>query len=382
MSDHARLAPSGSDIWGPDGCPGSIAMQASQPEQEDTEESREGTAAHWLLSQTLRNVTVSPDAIAANGVPINDEMAESIQELVADVRATVANCQAGDYWQDEQRVYAHKFIHPDNDGTPDVYFVQHSRKTLYVWDFKYGHRFVDVYGCWQLINYAAAIFETEKITDWTDWTVVLTIAQPRCYVKDELGGTLRHWITSGKELAPLFLRLADAAAATDDPNAPCKTGPHCLDCRAAWDCTANLRAGGAVVDVVYGQQYEGMGLAAMGLYAKTLAAALKRGKDIQAAIDAKILEIVSSGQNVPWHSLDYSKPRTMWDKTRQAEAAAFVQMFGVPVEYGVDIPTPAQVIKLGVDATVISPYTTKANGAKKLVRVDETNAAKVFGTRG
>lgn len=377
--EHARLAPSSADIWV--NCPGSVAMQASQPPQEDTDENREGTAAHWLLSMTLRNIAVAPDAVAPNGVPINDEMREAIVEIVRDVRDTVATCKPGDFWQDEQRVYAHTLIHPDNDGTPDVYCVMWSRKTIHVWDFKYGHRFVDVFACLQLIDYFAAIVETEKITDWHDWVVTFTIAQPRCYVNDELGGSLRSWHTTGATLVPYVDKLRAAALATDDPNAPCIPGPQCLDCRAAWDCTANIRAGGAVVDMAYGQQYEGMTPSALGLYAKTLAAAMDRGKAILAAVDARILMSIDEKRDVPWHRIEFTKTRTVWQKDKQAEAAQICQMFGLPVQLGVALPTPREVIKQGVDETVISPYTDKPPGSKKLVRVDETNAAKVFGTR-
>ena len=35
--EHAPLAPSSAHVWGPDGCPGSVAMQAAQPPQEETD---------------------------------------------------------------------------------------------------------------------------------------------------------------------------------------------------------------------------------------------------------------------------------------------------------------------------------------------------------
>lgn len=378
---HARLAPSSAHLWGPGGCPGSIAMQERQPPQEETEESREGTAAHWLLSQTLRKVTIGPDAIAPNGVPINDEMREAIVEIVTDVRDTLKTCEPGDYWQDETCVSAVGMIHPDNWGTPDIYFVQHSRKTLHIWDFKYGHRFVDVFECWQLVNYAAAIIDTDQITDWREWTFTFTIAQPRCYARDELGGPLREWFTTGEHLAVLFDRLRAAAHEASQPDAPCRTGEHCRDCRAAWDCEANQRMGGACLDLIHAQQPLGLDVAAIGLEAKILADAMARVKARLEVLEAKAIEAFGRGENVPWHAIEFTKPRTVWDKAKQAEAANLVAMFGVPVELGVALPTPAQCTKQGVDETVIAPYTTRAPAAKKLVRKSDNSAAKVFGRR-
>ncbi len=376
---HARLAPSSAHIWVE--CPGSVAMQERQPPEEETDESREGTAAHWLLCQTLRKIDVPDGAVADNGVPINDEMREAIQEIVTDVFDTLKDCKGGDYFQNEARVLAHAMIHPDNDGTPDVHFVQRSRKTVHLWDFKYGHRFVDVMRCWQLVNYAAGVIETEKIADWRDWTFTFTIAQPRCYVRDELGGPLREWFTTGHELAPLFDRLAEAAGAASQPNAPCKTGAHCLDCKAAWDCEANQRMGGACLDLIHAQQPLGMSNASIGLEAKVLADAMARVKARLEILEVKALAAIDRGENVPWHKLDWTQPRLGWIKEKQAEAAQFVEMFGVTVLPGVALPTPSQCIKQGVDEAVIKPYTFKPHASKKLVRVAENTATKVLGNR-
>lgn len=380
-SQHAILAPSSADRWGPDGCAGSVAMEARQPEQEPTEESREGDAAHWLLAQTLLKLTVPEGAVAPNGVPINDEMREAIVELVDDVNDTLKGCRPGDYYQIEQRVHAHRMIHPENDGTPDCYFVQFSRKTFHIWDFKYGHRFVDAYKCWQLINYAAALVEDAKVDDWRDWSFTLTIAQPRCFERDELGGTLREWYVTGAQIAPLFDALRTAAHAAMEPDAPLRTGPHCRDCRAQWDCPANQRAGGVALDVIRSQGSSRMDAAAIGVEAKALAEAMDFVKARLNALDAQALAILGRGDRVPFHSLGWTQPRLAWDKERQAEAASIVAMFGVDVQPGVALPTPSQCIKQGVDGSVITPYTHRNEPSRKLLRVDDTTASKILGRR-
>ena len=379
--EHARLAPSSADMWGPGGCPASVAMQERQPPQEETEANREGTAAHWLLEQILLKLPVADDAIAPNGVPINDEMREAVKELVVDVNDTLKACQSGDYFQVEQRVAAPGLIHPDNWGTPDVFFVQHSRKTLHVWDFKYGHRFVDVLENWQLVNYAAAIIETEQIVDWADWTFTFTIAQPRCFVRDELGGPLREWFTDGKRLATLIEQLRNAAADAAAPDALCRTGQYCLDCTAAWDCEAQSRAGGAAMHFATAQQSLRMDGAAIGLELTMVDDAEAILKARRTALEAKAQQIMNSGQSVAHHRIDWTKPRLGWAKETVADAVNICAMFGVDVQPGIALPTPTAVIKQGVDEAVITPYTFRPPASQKVVRVADNAAAKVFGRR-
>jgi hypothetical protein len=380
-AEHARLAPSGAHRWGPDGCAGSVAMEDRQPEQEPTEESREGDAAHWLLAQTLLKLTVPAGAIAPNGVAINDEMRDAIVEMVDDVNDTLKGCRSGDYYEIEQRIAASELIHSDCWGTPDVLFVQHSRKTVHIWDFKYGHRFVDAYRNWQMIAYAACAIEDAKIGDAFNWSFTFTIAQPRCFERDELGGTLREWFVSGKDLLPLHLDLRRAAAEALHPDAQLRTGKHCRDCRAQWDCPANQRAGGAALDVIRTQGSAGMDARAIGLEAKVLAEAMDFVKARLSALDEQALALLGRGEAVPFHSLGWTQPRLAWDKDRQAEAAGIVAMFGVDVQPGVALPTPSQCIKQGVDGSVITPYTRRNEPSRKLLRVDDTSASKILGRR-
>lgn len=381
LAEHAPLAPSSAHRWGPDGCAGSVAMEDRQPEQEPTEESREGDAAHWLLAQTLLKLAVPARSVAPNGVAINDEMRDAIVEMVDDVNDTLKGCSSGDYYQIEQRVAAPGLVHPDCWGTPDAYFAQFSRKTVHIWDFKYGHRFVDAYRNWQMIAYAAGIIEDAQITDWRDWSFTMTIAQPRCFERDELGGTLREWFVSGAELAPLIEALSAAAHAAMQPDAQLRTGPHCRDCRAQWDCPANQRAGGAALDVIRTQGSAKMDARAIGLEAKVLAEAMDFVKARLSALDAQALAILGRGESVPFHSIGWTKPRLTWDKDRQSEAAGIVAMFGVDVQLGVNLPTPAQCMKQGVDGSVITPYTRQNEPSRKLIRADDASASKILGRR-
>ena len=382
MAERARFAPSSAHIYGPGGCPGSVAMAAAQPMREATDESREGAAARWLLTQTLLALTVSDGAIAPNGVPINEEMREAIKEVVTDVADTIVRAKSGqDYYAVETRIGAPNLIHADFWGVPNVVFVQHSTKQLHIWEFAYGHRFVDVFENPTMLGYAACAIESEEIADPENWTFTFTIAQPRCFERDELGGTIREWFVPGTVVMPLIAKLQRAVHEADNPNAECRTGPYCRDCSASWDCMANLRMGGIAVDVALGQGSAGLTAEQVGLEARTLQGAMDRIKARLTGLDAKIQEMANLGLTVPFHKIEWSNPRQVWDPVRIPQAANLVAMFGVDVQPGVALPTPRECIKQGVDAAVIKPYVIKGNPAQKVKRVDETNAAKVLGSR-
>jgi len=371
-AEHARFAPSGLGIYGPGGCPASVRLQAEQPPQEETDESREGTAAHWLLAQTLLKLPVPDGAIAPNGVPIDAEMREAIKEMVVDFNDTAAAQKGTWYYNIETRVAAPLTIHPDFWAT----------RRLYVWDFKYGHRFVDVLRNWQLIGYALCIAETEGIADLADWVVVFTIAQPRWYGRDELGGTLRTWVANGADVAgQLFQELRAAVWAADKPDAPCSTGENCRYCTAIWDCEASRRAGGASVDLIMGAQSANMNAQAIGVELLTLNRAAERVKARLSALEEKATALIFQGQDVAFHKLENGQSRTVWDKTKIDAAALTLHVYGVDVRPGVALPTPREAMKKGIDAAVIKPYVTTTPAAKKLVAATSHGAEKTLGRR-
>lgn len=376
---HARLAPSSAYLWGPDGCPGAIQMQERQPLQEETEESREGDAAHDHLRDQLRKLP--PREFADNGVPIDDEMREAAAVLVDWAFATLEEWRAaGDQFifENEVHVAAHRLIHPENDGTPDLVMINWTRKLVKIGDFKYGHGFVDAFENWQTVNYAACVIESHEIDRYRDWTFELTICQPRNYHKD---GPLRHWKLSGYDLYGRIEGLKRAAVEALDPNAPCRTGDHCKHCTAQWDCPANQLRGGQLLDLAYAQGSSSMNPDALGLEGRQIDAAIRYLTDRQKALDVKIGELLDCGFRVPYHAVEFGKPREVWDKERVSEAASLVEMYGVDVLPGVALPTPRECIKKGVDASVIKPYVTTNAPAKKIVQVADNAAAKIFGTR-
>lgn len=372
---HARLAPSSAHRWGPDGCAGSVAMQERHPDLGDGEEAREGTAAHWVALDCMGK----PPALAVlapNGYPVDRAMLEGAQMLGEDIAATRAANPAGTL-HIEQRVKAHKSIHPDNDGTPDSYLI--APRKLFVWDYKYGHKYVPVTRNWQTANYIAAIAETHNIPvgDLLKWTVSVTIVQPRCYHAD---GPVREWRPTGRELVDMINSLRTAAYAATAPDAPCRTGEHCYKCSAAFDCEAHLRSGQTAVEMVGTQQPLNMSPAALALWKTQVDAAMARLKSVSDATDERILGQLRAGQRVPGFGIGHTSPLERWkDPTA---AAAMGDLFGVDLRKpNPSLITPKAAVKLGIDRDVITQYAETPQGAQKLVRVDGDKALAVFGPR-
>jgi hypothetical protein len=380
---HAPLAPSSAHRWGPGGCPASPAMEARYPEDTESQEAREGTAAHWVLEQILRGQPEpAVGTLTPNGHPVTVEMIQGVAPLVDDIRDTQRACQTPGYTiRIEEYVSAAETIHPDNGGTPDCYLLDRGARVLHVWDFKFGHRQHDPFRHWQMVDYAACIMDSEGFTfdDILTFSYTFTIGQPRAYHPD---GPVREWHAPGTVIGPMLLQLRVAAHAASEPDAQCQTGPHCRDCRAAWDCVANQRVGGAAIDVAYAQQSTGMDAAALGLELRMIDAARDRLKARGEALEARVMGLQRAGQSVPHWTLGSTKPRTVWRDGSESEVALMGDIQGVELRKAeIPLVTPAQAVKLGLDQSVIDAYAYTPKGNPKLEPCDEGSAARVFGNR-
>jgi hypothetical protein len=353
-------------------------MQERYPQDEDGEEAREGTAAHWTALDCMGH----PPAIgtlAPNGYPVDRAMLEGAEMLADDVAATRAAASPSARLRVEQRVWAHRTIHPDNDGTPDAYLIDRERRVVHGWDYKYGHKYVPVQRNWQFVDYLAGIFETHKglMDELDDWTATFTVVQPRCYHSD---GPVREWHVTGAELRSLWTQLRTAALAASMPDATCRTGPHCYKCAAAFDCVAHLQSGQTAVEMTGTQQPLDMAPPALALWKQQIDQAAARLKSISDAVDERILGQLRRGERVPGYGIGSTQPLERW--RNPAAAAVMGDMFGIDLRKPEPtLVTPKQARKMGVDSAVITEYAETPPGAQKLVKTDSDAALAVFGTR-
>lgn len=385
--EHAALAPSSAHLWAPPaGCRGSVALQAAYPGPDDTPEAREGTAAHYYVAELLSGRDVPAGATAPNGVPIDAEMVDCAQEFLIDIRDTLKAASPGSILRVEQRVYAPS-VHEANWGTPDAYLIDHANKALHVWDYKYGHRFVDARGNWQMLNYAIAIFDSEGLSPvvggdpaaatalWAGWRITLTIGQPRNY--DPIG-QIREWHTTGEALRDVYLpTFRQSAYEAMQPGAGYQTGEHCRDCSGRHACPALKEAGAIAMDVALQASPLVLSPHALGLELRQIDDAIKRLEARQSGLEEYALGTIRSGTPVPFFSAQHSTGRERWEVPAH-EVFALGDMLGANLRKEAEPITPAQARKAGIDGSVIAAYARKPMGALKLVRVDDDAAKLAF----
>lgn len=378
MTDsHAFLAPSSAFQWGPGGCPASPRMQAQFPEDEESEKAREGTAAHFYVSEALLDRQHPVGTIAPNGVPINAEMISCGQDYLRDIQDTFAAAHTGSVVRVENRVTMSKMIHSKCWGTPDCYVVDWGNRVIHLWDYKYGHRYVDVFRCWQLIAYLIGIVETENLASLDGWKFTMTICQPRNYHPE---GPMR--VAPDLDGAKLVSHAIDLRVAANEamlPDSPLKTGEHCRDCTARHACPALERVAMGCVDMSLVAPPVDLPVNAQSVELVILRAAMKRMGARAEGLEASLLGALRSGARAIHHGVEYSFGRERYkDDIDIAEVFAIADMYGVDARKKVEALTPNQLRKAGVDATVIEPYVHKPRGALTLVEVTKHSIEKRF----
>jgi len=364
-NDHARLAPSAAYRWATGGCSAAPNIAALYPEDEDSEASREGTAAHHALAEMLLRRPVAAGDVAPNGVTIDQDMIENALDVVRHLQ--------GRNLRVEEKVTI-TVVHRDCWGTPDIIELDIPHRQLHVWDYKYGHRYVDVFQNPQLMLYAMGVFECNDITDWSSWTVNLTIIQPRCYHPE---GTWRSWSLSGTELDQWANKFYEAAVFTTMDEPKSKTGEHCRDCPGLLHCQPALQSGMSAIDIAYASRPIDMTPQQLGIMLSWLREAQSRIKMLVDATEEEALRLLREGTDIPLFRADYSRGRERWIKSA-AEVFAIGDLLGINLRKAQEPITPAQARKAGLDPTVVAGYSEKPQGSLTLVPVTEKYIKRAF----
>lgn len=250
ITEHAPLAPSSAPQWGK--CSGSVMANRDAPDI-PCERTEGGVASHWVAEQLFasgyngdpRNTAASwVGESAPNGVVVDEEMAEGAQVFYDEFIETFNSIKdpGGEQVFFEKRVHM-PHIHPDNWGTLDAALWVPSKDTLYIWDYKYGHREVEAAINLQLIDYTAGIMqECDRMN--TSTTVVMRVVQPFCY---HAPAPIREWVTTVADLQFWFRKLAEKAKQAMSDSPTLSAGAHCRDCVAVARCRTARRTGYSVI---------------------------------------------------------------------------------------------------------------------------------------
>jgi hypothetical protein len=376
MSAHALLAPSSAARWV--ACAGSVLLASLYPETEETPDAAAGTAAHWVASEWLENggLTVSPGEVAPNGVTLTDEICEGAEMYVDAIDAALRKYGVSrDALHVEERV-AIPYVHEQNWGTPDAWFYVPAHGALCVFDFKYGHDYVDVFENWQLLDYVCGILDVLGIDGAADQTlrVEMTIVQPRNYHRD---GPVRTWSTLAVNLRGYFNQLRNAAEAALLPGAKCTPNLECQHCPGRHACEALQRDAYRSAQIATESLPLELSPNAQGLELKMLKRAAKMLDARISGLEESVAANIRKGKQVSHYSLVPKVGRVTWSKP-DAEVIALGSVMNVELAKP-KLITPNQAIKAGVPEAVVKSFSHAPQTGLELVEVDDKQLRKVFG---
>jgi hypothetical protein len=368
MTAHSRFAPSAMERIVQ--CPGSVKMQAGLPDDAGPA-AQEGTAAHWVLEQTLHGVV--PETLvgtaAPNGVPVDEEMAVAAGSAAAFVEGLGLPSVSI-----ESQVAIPR-IHPDCYGTPDVRGWRQAGRELHVMDFKYGFGPVEAFENLQLAAYAAGAISAAGLDGQDELTCVvhMHILQPRPYHRL---GPIRTWSTTAAKLRPLWNVMQFACARADQPEPPLSVGPECLNCRARHRCPKLQRAALGLLDRVGQGEPLDLPPAAAGLELTRLQAGAQQLQARISGLETQVMHSLKSGHPVPGWATEPARTREAWTGP-PAEIKALADLLGIAVTKEVFL-TPKQARDAGAPKEFTERYAARPPGSLKLVPDDGSNARQAF----
>lgn len=376
MGEHAFLPPSGSADWV--ACALWPTMNQRFP-QADTEETREGNVAHWVLGEML--VHRSPNAVIPRDTPegqCNEEMVRDAAEVCRFILSVIDHDPSVSI-QVEKRV-AIPSINAKNWGTPDVWF--YFDFTLWVIDFKYGHRYVPHVRNWQLADYTRGILDKLELTPEQEEAlrIVHVVAQPRCYSED---GTIRIHETNVRELRPMWQALKLAAEAALEPNPRATPGEgQCFYCPGRAHCGALQDAALSLAQFARASVTPfRMSPPQAGRELRALRSAIKILEARASGLEAEVTAACRNGDNSSGFLLQRTMGRVDWSVSPEA-AAGLAALYEVNIEKGMQVLTPTQAIKAGVPEDVVKRFSTRKAGSEKLVPFEQSRVVNAFMQRG
>ncbi len=361
MSEHAILSPSSAARRV--ACPGSRALEAKYPQSQDSEFAREGTAAHWVASEMLREPTRFLAEFAPNGEIVTQEMIDGAA-LYRDAIKEIFDYKNTLHVEEKIDI---SVIHPDCWGTPDCWFVTDTG--LHVFDYKYGHGFVEVYENWQLLEYACGIYFS--LLDKPSY-IHLHIVQPRSFHKK---GPVRKWSISSKILndyagilkASEFSAMSDVGVLTPSL--------ECTYCSARHACHALQNSALSSVDLSTSNTDHDLPVSGIGSELRYLKRAAMLLDARITGLESQALSKIKSGERIPFFRVEETAGRKRWIKSAE-EIITLGEMLCLNLAKPREAITPIQALKSGAPEDLVREFSETPRGSLKLV---EDNARKMFG---
>lgn len=339
---------------------------------EQSDDAREGIAAHWLASEYLKGRVTDldewVDRKAPNGVYMGIDLVDAVRWYVEGIRKNrgarrefvEADMTA---WNHDRSVTIG--CRPDyvSDTSADY------GRRIYIDDFKYGWRLVEVENNWTMLAYAFA-YIADKVVD-PDTMFEFRVWQPRPYHPE---GKCRVWIVDAAHLSALRDYMFHTLATT---STVLQTGPYCHRCPARSNCPALRKASMGLMDVVERAIPDNLTLDDMSLLMDTLTAADHTLKQYKDALSERIMDALRNGQIVRNYRLEPYEGALDWVEGISADVLRLLT--DKPVTKPTPLLTPTQ-LKKAIPPNTMKTLTYRKPGGLSLKRIDVDQAAKrMFG---
>jgi Protein of unknown function (DUF2800) len=369
---HARVMPSALHLTVP--CPGSLQAQERVAPAPPTYEQAEGTGGHLIA---LKHATgAGAEWPLGRKFEIEGQKLEIDNDMLDGALIYAEEAQAAGRFEDPVKI---PDVHPTQcSGTPDYWraIIETYLKLLKVIDYKYGHRFVEVFEHYQLIAYASGIARFLNLP--LDFPVMLVIVQPRNYTH----GAVREWSTTVGEIYEICrTKIAPRVELALGPNPPTYSGRHCLDCKARHACKTLQQTGESLVDFSGTAEIMDLPYVVVGAELRILKEAIKRLEARYTGLYEQASNLARSGRPINFWQLEEGRGRRKWrDDVTPNTVTSMGDMFGIDLRNPIEVKTPTQAIAAGIDEGIIKEYSHRPRGAMKLVEDDTVAFRKIFGS--
>lgn len=346
-------------------CAGSLHF-TDLPKEVDSEVAKEGTAFGEMVAYKLLGGTYSTHA--TNNFPFDNDMEFFSNEILDKVAEDLlldkekpVTCEQRIDWQTNSGIWI--------KGAYDISFVVGN--TLYIDDVKYGWALVNPEDNWQLISYAIGeVIRTDKSYD----EIVMRIHQPRPHHEE---GTTREWRISYAKLLELKEVIENRMALLAEGEDELATSTNCRYCLAAASCPAVSKAYFRSLEEIHNFVQDDISDAELSFQLDLY----KRMQDIfkvrKESLEALAVDRLNNNKLIPNYSIKKSYGNRTW--TKGIDADYITMMTGVDITK-VEMLSPAQAEKKGVNKTLVAELTKRFEKSPKLERGDTSELGnKIFG---
>lgn len=375
MSRLEFLRPSSAATWVV--CTGYAAMRAAYPaapEEADDDIREDGTAAHWLSHQITQGIYPELGSLSPNQRTLTEEMFDGV-DMYHDALREHIPAHVPIYHEHKLLLDS---IHRGMSGTPDAFAWDGEKRRIYIADFKFGFRFVEVWYNWQMICYTLGVIDwlRNQGIDANDQTisVCFIICQPRSYHRD---GPVRIWRAAASDLRGHWNQLIYAADVAMSDKTECTPNPGCGDCGGRHACKALQAAAYSALEVSYSGVPLELSPVAAGDELRRLKEAAKRIEARVTGLEMQVEQAIRNGEVVPHWSLSPTYARETWREGVESHVLGLGSYYNVNVAKPVKPISPAQARKL-LPLPIVAALTHKPSTGVRLTPADPYEARKKF----